>query len=383
MNILYIAQTDPRRSDFGSAQRTHLLWKALQRLGDVYSVYTIGPYARRAEDETDRIKAVVFAPEGWLLTRIFGCITTWFYPLVWPFRVRSLKRRLPWQTVKFDKIVVRYQSNVALAQAWKLGPTYVDIDDLPIDAYRLMRAQKQSALFDRLGAAVVVAWQNWILGKCKGSWIADSNQVCKATPFCPCVHLPNLALAPCEKYQIEGLQKQQIMTVGLMSYLPNYSGVDWFVDKVWPRIFRGHPNARYLICGGGVSEFHKTKWSAIPGVEVLGFVQDIDRVYEESLAVVVPIMSGAGTCIKVIEAALHGRKVFATSHALRGYGEDDRVALGQTCCDDPEDLACAIGSFLSLNEAERCSQQAKICAEACRFNSFEGFARKVEEIVKM
>lgn len=38
MNILYITHCDPRSTDFGSAQRSHLLWKALQEKGTVYTV---------------------------------------------------------------------------------------------------------------------------------------------------------------------------------------------------------------------------------------------------------------------------------------------------------------------------------------------------------
>ena len=123
MNILYITHCDPRTSDFGSAQRTHLLWKALKEQGTVYTLFAVGSQAPVVDDEAERIKSFVFAPKGWLAVRLYALFGQLFSPAEWPFRLRSIKRRLPWQDVKFDKIVVRYLNGVARSQAWKLGPT--------------------------------------------------------------------------------------------------------------------------------------------------------------------------------------------------------------------------------------------------------------------
>lgn len=380
MNILYITHCDPRTSDFGSAQRTHLLWKALKEQGTVYTLFAVGQQAPVVDDEAERIKSFVFAPKGWLAVHLYALFGQLFAPAEWPFRLCSIKKRLPWQDVKFDKIVVRYLNGVARSQAWKLGPTYVDIDDLPIESYNTVCRKRLGKVLGWLGSKLVAAWQNWLLKKCKGSWIASADQVELVAPYCPCTALPNLAMPVSSSYKVNGPQKRQLMTIGLMSYAPNYEGVDWFVDNVWPLVRMKCPDVTYAICGGGASAEHKAKWATIPSVEVKGFVKEVDPVYQESLAVVTPIMSGAGTCIKVIEAALHGRKIFATPFALRGMSENDKHLLKIGVSDDPNVLSDQIVAWIN-GECNLDVIQHGIAHEASTMNSFDAFSARVSEVM--
>jgi glycosyltransferase involved in cell wall biosynthesis len=98
---------------------------------------------------------------------------------------------------------------------------------------------------------------------------------------------------------------------------------------VWPAVHAKFSQMRYKIIGKGVPSALEKKWNSIPGVEVLGYVSDseLDRLYEESLVVVAPILSGAGTCIKVLEAGLRQRFVYATSFARRGLVGSESYCL--------------------------------------------------------
>lgn len=79
---------------------------------------------------------------------------------------------------------------------------------------------------------------------------------------------------------------------------------------------------KYVIAGKVAPADCVCHWSAVPGVEIFGFVEDLDSLYEESLAVVAPVFSGSGTCIKVQETGLRGRTVFAAPFAARGMAAD-------------------------------------------------------------
>lgn len=376
MNILYITHCDPRRTDFGSAQRTHLLWKALKQKGVVYTLFAVGPLSPVVDDEVERIKSFVFAPKGWVLIHLYAWLSHWLAPAEWPFRLSSLKKRLPWNDIKFDKVVVRYLNGVSRSQAWKLGDAFVDIDDLPIESFNTVARKRWPKALGWMGALVVAWWQKNLLKKCRGAWIASPAQVDQIEPYCPCKALPNLAMPVSPSYQINGPQRRQLMTIGLMSYAPNYEGVDWFVDNVWPLVYARCPDLTYAICGGGVSEEHKSRWSAIPGVDVRGFVKDVDLLYQESIGVVAPIMSGAGTCIKVIEAALHGRKIFASPFALRGMSCDDKGRLCISEISEAREFAVAIVDFAGASGLRTRIQQA-IADEAVRLNSFEEFSDRI------
>lgn len=381
MNILYIANFDPRLTDFGSAQRTHLLWESLKQVGNVYTLVSVGPLAPVIDDETEKIKSFVFVPRGWLTIRAYACLARWLSPAEWPFRFSSIGKRLPWKNVKFDCIVVRYLNAVARSCAWKLGDVYVDIDDLPIEAYTTITRRNLPWIFRGLGGALVSAWQSWLLRKCKGAWIASADQVAEVSSFCRCRALPNLALPPCLEYKMFGRQKRQLMTVGLLSYAPNFEGVDWFIDKVWTEVYARHPEFSYVICGGGLPRWLREKWSAVPGVEVRGFVRDLDAVYEESLGVVTPIFSGSGTCIKVVEAVMHGRKVFATPFAIRGIDRNllDRLQIDMTC--EPSEMCRMIFQFLNGDASCRRVVQEKVFRVACEAYSANAFMNSVRDVL--
>lgn len=76
-----------------------------------------------------------------------------------------------------------------------------------------------------------------------------------------------------------GERNRYIFTVGLMSYRPNYEGVDSFLMKIWPQVHSLYPALKYKVVGKGLPDRYAQKWLAIPGVQVLGFVDDIRSVY--------------------------------------------------------------------------------------------------------
>lgn len=382
MNILYITHCDPRLTNFGSAQRSHFLWEALKKIGTVYTVYNIGPNEEPVSDGNDRICSACFAPGGYMKLHLFAKTNSMFAPFVWPFRSEKvLRQKMPWKGVSFDKIVVRYLGNVALTNAWKFGSVYVDIDDLPYESYNTIRRGRIPPPFGRMGSLLVSWWQKYILRKCNAAWIASPDQVAMVSSICPCAALTNLPVPPASDYKITGSQKRQLMTVGLMSYEPNYEGVDWFVDNVWPLVHKQVSDLTYRICGGGVPERLRGKWSTLPGVEVAGFVKDIDKVYEESIAVVTPIWSGAGTCIKVPEAVLRGRKVFATPFAVRGLSGEMVRNLGIEVSDDAAAMTELVVQWVSAASAWRDSVQREVSSVGQAEFSQEVFASAVAKVL--
>lgn len=377
MNILYITHCDPRSTDFGSAQRSHLLWKALQEKGTVYTVYNVGPQdPNRVFDAEARIAAVTFLSPNRLVRACQILFGRYCAPAEWPFRSRSfILGQIPWKDVHFDCVVTRYLRTAAQAAAWKIAPLYVDIDDLPSESFATIRRGRYPWPVGALLQKVVTSWQRHVLRKCRGTWIANADQVGEVARICSCRALPNLAIEPAADYDCNGPQKMKLMTVGLMGYEPNYQGVDRFLDTCWPAIHARFPDMTYAIAGGGLSDSLRAKWSAMPNVHVLGYVKDLDALYAESLAVVTPIRSGAGTCIKVIEAALHGRKILATPFAVRGLSDDECESLRICRCEESSTMIPVLEKLAACRD--RSAVQKCIVDAARRANSYEAFSRQV------
>ena len=327
MNILYIVQSNPLNISYGSAQRTNHLWNALKQCGNVYTALIVSPNDNLINDENNNIRSFVLVPKTCIGMHLWSYFARLVSPAIWPFQsISYVKKQLPWKNIHFDYVVVRYLRHVIFSQAWKIGPCYVDIDDLPSESFETITKIHYSKFLGILLSKYVKIWQSRILKNCKGAWIANPQQVPYVKKYCNCMHLSNIAISPSNEYNVTGNQKKQLMTIGLMSYPPNYEGINWFLENVWIDLHKKYPELNYMIAGRGLPQQYNNIWKKYPNVFILGYVEKLEKLYEESLAVVTPILSGSGTCIKVQEACLYGRKVFSTKFAVRGL---DRNALSE------------------------------------------------------
>ena len=135
-----------------------------------------------------------------------------------------------------------------------------------------------------------------------------------------------------------------ILFVGSLSLYPNVSALDHFLGAIWPTVHRAEPRARFRIAGLGLQPDCRERWSTVPGVELLGFVEDMAAAYAGCHFAVAPILSGSGTNIKVLECFAYGRTCVASAFAAARFtsvlrdGESLRVggtdeAFAAACLD--------------------------------------------------
>jgi glycosyltransferase involved in cell wall biosynthesis len=97
----------------------------------------------------------------------------------------------------------------------------------------------------------------------------------------------------------------------------NVRGTQDFLDYTWPLIREANPNARLRVIGRVCREVT----SDDPTVSLLGFVESLDREYEEAAVVVNPCRVGTGLKIKTIEALAWGKAHVAWPSAADGLRE--------------------------------------------------------------
>jgi len=134
---------------------------------------------------------------------------------------------------------------------------------------------------------------------------------------------------------------RNVLFLGAYSHQPNVLAAEYLVREVWPRLTRICPPARLLVAGPRSEEIPSFQ-DPPKGVEFLGFVSDLDRLYRMTRVVCCPILSGSGTRIKILEAASYGVPVVATPLAAEGIDlvpereillRCDPRALAQACAD--------------------------------------------------
>jgi glycosyltransferase involved in cell wall biosynthesis len=132
---------------------------------------------------------------------------------------------------------------------------------------------------------------------------------------------------------------RRLVFTGTLGYPPNSQGIAWFAEHVWPEVRRQIPNAELDIVGrnppAGVQALDR-----LPGITVIGPVPVMGPYFDRAHAVVVPILTGAGIRVKIVEAMAAGRAIVSTSLGWEGlpHVEPGRHLL---VADEPEAFAAA------------------------------------------
>jgi len=135
-----------------------------------------------------------------------------------------------------------------------------------------------------------------------------------------------------------------VLFIGAMNYFPNQEAVCFFARQVFPLIRQSVPNVRFLIVGRSpgrrVRELEK-----LPGVEVTGYVPDIEDVLAQAHVSVAPFSITAGIQSKILEALAFGLPVVATQRAVQALATDvaEIIETGETA----DELASKVVYFLS------------------------------------
>ena len=114
-----------------------------------------------------------------------------------------------------------------------------------------------------------------------------------------------------------------IVFTGVMDYPPNEDAVLWFAEKVWPWLRHRRPELVFQIVGTRPTA-RIMALAANAGIEVTGEVPDVRPYVEQALAFVVPLRSGGGTRLKILQAMAIGCPVISTRLGAEGLAVGDR-----------------------------------------------------------
>lgn len=114
-----------------------------------------------------------------------------------------------------------------------------------------------------------------------------------------------------------GSNPPYVMFVGPLHRVENTDAMMFFATDVWPLVRAQVPDARLLIAGRKPNDAESPLFRTA-GIELLGFVHDIDQYYARTSAVIAPIRLGAGLKFKVLDALARGVPLIATPVALEG-----------------------------------------------------------------
>ena len=160
------------------------------------------------------------------------------------------------------------------------------------------------------------------------------------------------------KYEIEG--KPKFYHIGSMNWMPNEEGIRWFIDEVLPKTVEKVPDFVYHLAGRSMPEWLTTLKD--PHVDVVGEVPDAKEFVTNHDVAIVPLLSGSGIRIKIIESMALGKTVITTRVGAEGilYDEEVNIIIA-------ENKSKMVEAIRSLNEnpetAVRIGQAARKLVE--------------------
>lgn len=144
---------------------------------------------------------------------------------------------------------------------------------------------------------------------------------------------------------ISSIKKQPIPSgplslhhLGSMDWQPNVEGVNWFISEIWPLLHRAFPELHCHFAGRGMPKELLSRNA--PPLHVHGEVDSAAEFAAQHAVAVVPLLSGSGMRIKIVEAMALGKVVISTSVGAEGIPFTDGVNI--LIADTPEDFLLQI-----------------------------------------
>jgi glycosyltransferase involved in cell wall biosynthesis len=130
-------------------------------------------------------------------------------------------------------------------------------------------------------------------------------------------------------------EPHSLVFTGMMAYVPNYDGMLYFLDNIFPLIQREVPDVKIYIVGSRPPR--KLMNRASENIVITGFVEDVRPYVSRASVYVVPLRMGGGTRLKVLEAMAMKKPIVTTSIGCEGIdvGHNESVLIA----DDPQDFA--------------------------------------------
>jgi glycosyltransferase involved in cell wall biosynthesis len=156
----------------------------------------------------------------------------------------------------------------------------------------------------------------------------------------------------CEKLQVlapAAANHEEIIFIGTMGYLPNRDAARYMATEILPKIRSRRPGCKLNLVGSGGLE-HLSDLETPGVVTVTGRVADPLPWYAKSQVAVVPLRSGGGSRLKILEALALGRPVVSTTLGREGLSLRDGEEI--LTADDADTFADLVAHLLE-NETTR------------------------------
>ncbi|MEZ5047061.1 MAG: glycosyltransferase family 4 protein [Chitinophagaceae bacterium] len=156
----------------------------------------------------------------------------------------------------------------------------------------------------------------------------------------------------------ESYEKDSCYHIGSMDWQPNIEGVNWFVKNVWSEISASLNGVTLYLAGKNMPQKFLHAFKDLP-IKVVGEVEDFISFSMSKNIMIVPLLSGAGVRIKILEAMALGKTIISTSVGVSGIDvvNEKNILIANTANEFEKYLAKC---FYDASFSKKIGQEAKV-----------------------
>ena len=113
------------------------------------------------------------------------------------------------------------------------------------------------------------------------------------------------------------LEFPSLFHIGALDWAPNQEGLLWFFDNCWTKIHQENPELKFYLAGRNAPDWFE-RHLKLEGVVYLGEIDDAYDFINSKAIMVVPLFSGSGMRIKIIEGMALGKPIVTTDIGTEG-----------------------------------------------------------------
>ncbi len=135
---------------------------------------------------------------------------------------------------------------------------------------------------------------------------------------------------------------QSLSFIGSLDWMPNLEGLTWFLENAWQTIIEKHPNITLHIAGRNTPDWLHKK--AMQNVIIHGEVEDAREFITAHPIMIVPLLSGSGMRVKILESMALSRVTITTTLGLEGIDAeaDTEVLIADTVEDFVQQISFCV-----------------------------------------
>ncbi|MEI8204288.1 MAG: glycosyltransferase family 4 protein [Bacteroidota bacterium] len=205
----------------------------------------------------------------------------------------------------------------------------------------------------RLLAARLRRFEAFILNRADGvAAISAEDAAYMVTEGCrvPITYIPFAIDTKVEPAANNSIIPLSLCHIGSMNWMPNESGIRWFLDNVWQRLHEEFPKASLYLAGRYMPE--ELMELKIEGLHVLGEVDDAKAFIQDKAIMIVPIFSGSGIRVKIIEGMWEKKAIISTSIGASGiqFTDEKNILIAENANEFLEKIRLCFNSSQYCND---------------------------------